>query len=309
MSFKNFLGAALAGATLMAVAEARADGLVGAASDMPLLERQKLAAEIAVAKQKDPAAFKALSELKGYRPEFYRQYRNPIPEVGRELRRLGKPMLLPMLEALVFQAPDLHGASDHEKRALIEGLLGEVGHLRDARAAAALHALFARPQSPLTMLSIGRAMGRLCDAASIDRLRAGLSDPARRTAAIDGVGQCRTLESAKLLATELDAVSAPEEAAAIAGSLGTLGSSWAWEALGAARQAEGLAAREIIAAALVRGFVRVSGDEREAHRTALAMVEHPESRRIATAHRGAADETARRELDLVVQAIEARLAK
>jgi hypothetical protein len=305
---RSIVALAMGLAVLGASASADAAGLVGSASDLAQVERAKLQAEIAAFKKAKPEAFEALRNLEGYRPEVYRKLRNPVPRVGRELRRLGPMMLLPMLEALMLEEPDLHGANDVERRAVIEGIIGEVGRLKDARAAASLHAVFAKTQPSWVLSATAEAMGRLCDSTSLDKLRAGLSDPARRAAGIEGLGQCRSPEAANILAAELDATLAPEEATTIATALGNLGSSWAWDSMGESRKAEGLQVREIIAAALVRGFVRAA-ESRDAHRQALSMVEHPETRRIAASNGRTPDAAAGRELDLVVDKIEKRAAK
>jgi len=288
---------------------ARADGLVARAADLPAAERTKLQVAVAEQKRVDPKSFGAVRELKGYLPENYRQFRNPIPQVGPELRHLGKSALLPMLEALVLDAPALKGATVEERAAVIEGMLSEVGRLHDVRAAAALQAAFASSQPEPLLRTAGRALGRLCDAGSRGVLKASLKDGARRLAALDGLGECRSAEAAKVLAAELDASTSKSDAASLARALGNLGSSWAWQALGASRQAEGDEAREVAAAALVRNYARYDGDVRAAQRSALTMVEFAGTGRIVTAQQRNIDEATAKELDSVVKAIASRRAK
>jgi hypothetical protein len=313
MSFKSkVFGTAVALAMLGAAGAARADGLAAKAADLAQADRTKLIAEVAAYKQQDPQAFAAVASIKGYRPEVYMQYRNPRPHVGPELRRLGKAALLPMLEALVLEKPDLHGANDVERQAVVEGMVAAVGQLRDARAVPALTAIFGKTQALPVTMATGRALGRTCEAGgALKRLETGLRDAARRGAAIEGLGECRTLTAAKLLASELDKAGSADEAQAIAKALGSLGSSWAWNAIaqtgGDAKRTEGLAAREAAAAAVVRGFVRFDGAARGEHRRALEMIAHPETRRIAGTH-GSSDAATKRELEEAVVAIETRLA-
>ncbi len=319
--FKRLCVASVALALPLFASSARADGLAAAAADLAPAERAKLSADIAAYRQKNPEAFDAVANLKGYRPEAYAKFQKKAPQVTTELRRLGKTMLLPMIDALVFHAPDLHGANDVERRAVIEGMLEEVGRIRDARGAGPLAAVFAKSHPAPVLRAAALAMGRMCEAgASFDKLKAGLGDAARHAAAIDGLGQCRTLAGAKLLAAALDRLSASsadasseattaDEATAIAKALGELGSSWAWDALaqtgGEPKRVEGLAAREVAAAAVVRGFVRFGGEARGEHKRSLTRIAHPETRRIAGTH-GGGDAATRSELEAVVVAIETK---
>lgn len=285
---------------------AHADGLVARLNQLPARERATLQAAVAEQKRTDPKSFAAIRELKGYRPEHYRQFRNPIPQVGPELRHLGKAALLPMLEALVLDAPELAGATDDERHAVIEGMLSEVGRLRDARSAPALRLAFVAAPSASLLRAAGRALGRLGDAASRGVLTASLNEPSRRLAAIDGLGECRSSEAARALAKELDAATSKNDAASLVRALGNLGSSWAWQALGAARQAEGNDTREVAASALVRSYHRFDGETRAAYRSALTMVESADTGRIVLAHKRGFDEATAQELEAVVKTIAAR---
>ncbi len=307
---KNGIAAALATVAMFLAPTAFADGLAIAPTQLPAAERTKLAAEIAQAKRDNPGAFAALRNVKGHKPETYGQYRNPVPMVSRELRQLGNEALLPMLEVLAFDAPSLAGATDLEREVYVTGLFDAVGRIRDGRAAPVLHAALSATQPGWLHRASAEAMGRLCDAASLERLRVGLADAVRRTSAISGLGQCRSVAAAKLLADELDATVAAEEARVIAKALGALGSSWAWQALGPARKADGDKARGIAAAALVRGYVRFGGsDERSAHRQALTLVEHADSARIVSENGMSASVAVRGELDALAVKIAKRARK
>jgi hypothetical protein len=153
------------------------------------------------------------------------------------------------------------------------------------------------------------SMGDLCDDASFGILEASLAGK-KRAAAIEGLGHCKGVASAKLLASMLDKASAGD-AERIAHALGRLSASWAWRALrssggGEARHAEGLEVRAIASAALVRAFVRFDGEaQRNAH-VALSMAQHPNIRAIASQHRGAPAAAVAEALDRVVAVIEAR---
>ncbi|MBW2459426.1 MAG: hypothetical protein JRI68_33345 [Deltaproteobacteria bacterium] len=118
------MGVALAAGLLLFTATAAAgEGLCGSPAQLPVAQRAKLAAAIDGYRATHPQAFVAVHQVKGHRPEVYRKARNPKPMVGPELRRLGAPALLPMLEALAFAAPERRGATAAEWQALEVGML------------------------------------------------------------------------------------------------------------------------------------------------------------------------------------------
>jgi len=303
----RLLGAALAAATLLLSSLASANGLAAKATDIPQAERVKLLAEIAALKQSNPTAFKEVHDVKGHLPEGYLKQRNPVPLVGRELRRLGKSALLPMLEALAIKEPPRRGAAAHEWEALKVGMLEAVGVLRDVRSAAVLHAIFKGKQSHPVEQTAGEAMGKLCDASSLELLRVSLSAGQKRTSAIHGLGQCRRLAAAKLLTAELATVGSPGEARLIARSLGKLGSSWAWQAKGPQWAAEGAKVRKLLAVALVRSYLRFGDrDTRDAHRVGLTMVKHIDTRAIVNNEASSADASTLSALKVIAKRIEKR---
>src|SRR5262245_24839731 len=114
--------AALCGSVVFA-SEARADGVVVNPGSMPASEADALKAQIDAEHASNPAAFDAVRNVKGHRPEVYRNNRNPYPTTSRELRGLGASALLPMLEALAFDAPARGSLTDAEWDALAIGLL------------------------------------------------------------------------------------------------------------------------------------------------------------------------------------------
>ncbi len=302
-NLRRWCAAALATATLLLASAATADGLATDASALPAATRSKLAADIAAYKQTNPEAFAAVANVQGYRPEVYRQFRNPIPMVGRELRHLGKPALLPMLDALAFHRPDVSQASAQERQALIVGMLEAVGHQRDARGSAVAQAIFKADNHPsLVTQTAAEAMGQLCDDSSLELLSTSLASP-KRMAAIDGLGECRNVEAAQLLADQLDASTSAGEAERIASAMGVMSSSWAWETLGNERAAEGLTVRTIASEALSRGFLRYDGAARDAHRRGLIMAQLPELAVIAEANAVGADARAAAQLRELVKLV------
>jgi hypothetical protein len=171
-----------------------------------------------------------------------------------------------------------------------------------------VRAIFEKATDAWAMRGAGRSMGRLCDAPSFRRLEAALGEPARRVAAVDGLGECRSLASAEVMTRLLDATTTTDEATLVANALGNLGSQWAWEALGPTRAAEGQKVRERIAPALVRSFVRHGLSVRDSHRGALGMVRFSNLAKVVDASRASLPAPVARELDDVVR-INARRAR
>ncbi len=302
---RKFIATAVFAATAFIAGGAAADGLAANADAIPSAERVTLQADITSFKASNAAAFEAVLNVQGHRPEVYRRFRNPIPMVGRELRRLGQPALLPMLEALAFKAPALDGVTEVEREALTVGMLEAVGTLRDARSSSVLQAVFKADHTTFVTRNAAEAMGQLCDASSLELLSSSLASP-KRMASIAGLGECRSVAAAQLLADQLDATTSPAEAARIGQALGVLSSSWAWKTLGAERAAEGMSVRTIASEALTRGFLRFTGEPQDAFRRGLLLAELPTIRVIADANAIGASASVSKRLQGVVKLIEKR---
>jgi hypothetical protein len=221
----------------------------------------------------------AVKSVKGHRPEHYGKNRNPYPTVARELRGLGAPALLPMLEALAIKAPERGSLTDAEWDALALGMLEAVGVLKDSRASAVVIAIFESSNiRDGVRLAAARAAGRLGGDAELKVLtsHAKSGDPLE-LAAIHGLGEMMRLESAKHVAQSLATTKDPAVAEAAATALGTLGSSWAWKSLGPKAEAKGLEVRKVCADALVPRFARSKGNLRLAAGQAVMIVDHPET--------------------------------
>jgi hypothetical protein len=285
---------------------AGADGIAVADSQIPTTERNKLWSEIEAYRATNPGIFDLVRDVQGHRPEVYKKRRNPVPYVGPELRRLKQAALLPMIEALAFQAPERGGLTEREWRALHVGLLEAVGVLRDSRAATVLQQAFANATHPEVIHAAGEALGRLCDDSSYQLLSKEVAG-VKKLGAIVGLGQCRRIDSTERLAQLLENASDEAEAAAMAEALGVAASSWAWHTYGKAAQAQGLKVRRIAATALVPAFIRHQGKTREAVRVGLTMAEYPAMAQLVRQHRHRADEPTARALDRLVVRIQKRL--
>lgn len=278
-ALRNLLVASILGSALLVAPSALADGISVSPSVLPSEARAKLENDIAAAKAAQPKAFFAVKNVKGHRPEVYRKYRNPMPTVSRELRGLGAPALLPMLEALAFKAPERGSLTDAEWDALAVGMLEAVGLLRDARASAVVGAIFESSAiRPSVRLAAARAAGRLGGDAELTLLTAhAKSGDPLELAAIHGLGEMMRLEAAKHVAQILSTTKDDAVAQAAATALGTLGSSWAWKSLGPKAEATGLAVRKVCADALLPRVGRATGKLRVALDESVMMVDHPET--------------------------------
>ncbi|MBK7580107.1 MAG: hypothetical protein IPI67_07855 [Myxococcales bacterium] len=278
-TLRKLLASAILGSVLLIAPAALADGIGIGSSALPNDARAKLENDIAAAKASQPKAFLAVKNVKGHRPEHYSKNRNPYPTVSRELRGLGAPALLPMLEALAFKAPERGSLTDVEWDALALGMLEAVGVLKDTRASAVVDAIFeAQGLRDGVRLAAARAAGRLGGEAELKLLtsHAKSGDPLE-LAAIHGLGEMMRLESAKHLAQILSTTKDDAVATAAATALGTLGSSWAWRSLGPKAAPTGREVRRLCSAALIPRYARSKGSLRIAASEALLMVDHPET--------------------------------
>ena len=289
-------GAAL---SLHAGAAHAADGMAAQPSQIAQDARASLAKDIEAFKLAHPEAFEALRNVQGHKPEVYQKARNPIPVVGRELRRLGPSALLPMLEALAFQAPARAGATDQEWTALTVGMLEAVGVIRDPRSGPVLRAIFEGGKANAEVLRAAAVgMGQLCGDAELSVLiKRSAAGDALRAPAITGLSNCRREGSAKHLAGLLRAAKDEASGELLGKALGRVASSWAWKAMGSASEKEGTAVRELAAKALVDGFVRFGGAARSEIGRALLMTEHKAASELLARARPSVDASTAAEID------------
>ena len=305
MRARSFLfGLILGGAVLFTATAARADGLAIGTADLPEAARKTLQKDVAAFKAQNPKAFDRVRDIQGIKPEFYKQARRPDPIATVELKRLGKEALLPMLSALALEAPALT-LSEKEKTAYLVGLLEASSALHDPRGGAVYTAVFeSKGKDAETLRAAARAMGRLCSDTELASLKKHTAaTDALRAHAIDGLGECMRKESAEHLATLLAAATDSAAAEPIAKALGNVGSSWAWQALGASQEANARVVRAAAAKALVSAFAKHK-DARPTAETALRMVEPPDAETLISPVRDkVTDAETRTALDKLAKAL------
>lgn len=293
-SIKRFLSLGVASILFLAASGARADGLVVAPSKISPAARSSLAKDIGTAKR-DLATVRAkVRDVQSVKPEVYKKRRNPIPEASVELKSLGKDALVPMLEALAFDASQ-PGLDAREREALVVGMLSAVGDIRDARSTPVLTAILdGETSSSPAAIAAATALGKACGPAEIKVLVAKSADGEPvRSAALEGLGECRTRESGKALVSGSRSAADVATLRAAARALGTIGSSWAWAAMGKADDAEAIEVRTMASDRLIEVFVKNEAVRSEARRS-IQMCDAPNAlERIQTAKKGADEATAK----------------
>jgi hypothetical protein len=295
----SFLRNALFGGALVALfgitSEARADGLATAPGRIAPTSRTSLSQEIAAFKAAQPAVRAKVRDVQGVKAEVYGKRQNPRPESSRELRALGKDALLPMLEALAFEASQT-GLASKEREALKLGMISAVGHLKDSRSVPVLAAILEdQSMSNDDAFAAASALGMVCDAAAAKVLDAQAQSGSKvRTAALAGLGECRKLESSKTLAAALRGATDDTTRNAAIRALGTLGSSWAWAAMARTDKSAaqtGVKVRNEASDALIETYLSTPTVRSEA-KLAILTVEAPTAlERIRSAKKGQNAET------------------
>lgn len=168
--------------------------------------------------------------------------------VVRRLQSLGPAALDPMLARLQADSPAmsaLRRRSPAAHRAFLAALAEAVGTLESPRSIPVLRALLDGPPADARVpRAAADGLGRLCRVAPTASLLVAHAAPGRpnRLAALGGLGSCRVEPAVVALTARLSDPD-PEVTRIAAQSLGRLGSSWAWLALGPAAALEGPALR------------------------------------------------------------------
>jgi len=251
-------------------------------------------ASAALVRLSDPPLVDKVHSLRGVRPSHYLARRRPGPEVLRDLRHMGAPAAPLMLELLLKTAERYPYPADfparlgeeeiaswqaQEKTALMEGLLVAVGHTRHAGALPLLSERVADASLALNLrraAAIGLGLTAAPDAlAPLAELSADAEqDVTLRAAALQGVASVRVEAALEILVSSLDTTEDTLLRAAVA-SLGTFGSSWAWEAEGQAAAGEALRLRAAEAVVAVLARDGTSDTIRELATQAIAAIAHP----------------------------------
>lgn len=234
-----------------------------------------LRAQVDAEREVRPAAFEQVDALRRRAAARPMDARARVA-VARQLMALGDAGVLPMLELIALRQDKLAELPATSRTGFEAAMLETLKDRKDPRAAPVFRAVMDRPaKEPLVRDAAAAGLGALCRDDDVTYLasRANAGDT-RQSAALHGLGFCRHGRAATVLLDTLDRASSGAEAARAAEALGWLGSSWAWQALGAQRRAEGDGLRASIAPALARAWFK-HPQERKQVDHALVMVSHP----------------------------------
>ncbi|MRG93298.1 HEAT repeat domain-containing protein [Polyangium spumosum] len=281
MKAKRVLGIGLltAGLLLSALtgAASAAEGVWIGPDKLAAQDRTTLVQAIGSARSQNPAAFETLARLREDMPALDAQKRGRYVPVAAILKRLGKDVLLPVLNELAVDAKPRGDMSADAWHAWRVGLVEAAGTLRDGRAAPVLFAILDAPEeNPDLVRAAASALGKLgTDAAAQKLVALAKKEGPKQKGVLAGMGDCRRLVVAEALASTLAARPDAETAIVVARSLGDVGSAWAWQTPIIAASGEEEAVRSTAARALVASYLRYEGEARAAITKAVLIVDHP----------------------------------
>jgi len=207
------------------------------------------------------------------------------PLITRALDRLGPGAIDAMVALARQDSPTLARVRQDAPAAAAEfdaALLHAIGVRRDARALDVLALAFEKRSDRHAIAAAGDGLGKLCERGGFDVLaRHAVDGDARASAAWASLGLCRTMKSAQLLSTKLESATDEATVRALTSGIAQVGSTWAWEAMGPERMAEGIEIRARCSSALLTAYPRQESDaSRLAIRTALRMVDEKAAKKL-----------------------------
>lgn len=264
--------AILVGATIVVSTASvhAADGMVLEAKHLPAVTASELRGRIEKQRVSDAAAFRAVHDLAARSKDLDKRARGGKAPIALQLKGMGAPAVLPLIELLAFDRPSDVPAG--VTRDLVEGL----GLLRDARSMPVLGAILDHATDASMTRTAAEAIARLESDDATRRLDVALgsADASRRAAILAGMGASHREATVRTLAAKLADRSIDEASARAAiKSLGRAGNAWVWPTL--PQKSEGPAARAASAKALVAAFVAYEGDLQQEASDALMMVDDP----------------------------------
>lgn len=219
-------------------------------------------------------------------------------QISRRLQALGPDAFYPMIDLLDGQK--LASISPRAQSLLKVATLDALTHLGDARGSAIYEKLFDEDSDLEVARAAAEALGATESSDGMQFLldRAIVGHPKER-AAFSGLSFCRKGEVAHRFAARFLELPDARLVRSLAQRASFWGSSWAWQALGPGRQAEGLAGRQALSEALVSVLPNYEGDTRQAISNALVAIEHPATRQSLAQLRSSAKPDLVKTIDLL----------
>jgi hypothetical protein len=311
MKTMKHLGFAAAFALLVAssATTASAAGIALDANALPATTRTELSKEIARANAEVPDLVRQVRDVAAHARDLDAGSRLPGAPLTMHFKSLGPRAFGPMVELLAFDARAAKDLSGTAAVALRLGLIEALGIIRDARAVPVFTQLLDGRGSDFdTQRAAAEGLARIGTDDALAALKASFASGRgadHERAILSGLHDARREAAAKLLAAKLDAADTDEATAKIAAkSLGGVGNAWAWKTVSQSRNEE-TATRALAARALVKTYVRFSGEARDQAAKSLLVVDDPStSSLVAEAKKTANADTLR-----ALTALEQRLAK
>lgn len=294
LRWKAHVVVAALGLLLASPATADQRGLVIGAQDLDPAALATLMEQVEAARVEHPAVFDRAAAVAATVPALDAQRRGPYAPVRLWLKPLGAEGVLPMLEMLALRAPELdEPLTPTASVALAAGLIEALGSHRDPRSAPVLHAILQSADTrPLVVRAATEALGKLGDDAAAARLIALATAPGpRQEAVLTGLGYCRRLDVAQVLAQELAVATQPRLAKLLVRSLGDIGNRAAWRRATGDEAARGERVRREASQALLRAYLHLEGDVQRTAGSMLLVVGHPDTRANVVAARETATES------------------
>lgn len=284
--------AALTGLSMFLASQAHAAGLEMDASALPAKARASLTSDIAQARATSPHHFANVRDVIVNADALDAKSRTPGLPFTARFKAMGPNALMPMLEAVAFDAHAPMPAKDTARAAVRVGLLEAIGSIRDDRAVPVLAHVLAEANETQVVQAASTALARIGTDVSIAVLvraqaNAQKTEPGgtRERAILRGMHDGRRAAIGKLLVAR---VATADEATAkvIAHSLGGVASAWAWTAI--YDKAELVETRAVAGRALVELYAARSGEVRESAAKAVLVVDDPSTPAyVASAKKGA----------------------
>jgi hypothetical protein len=278
--------------SLFAASAASAAGLEMDASALPAATRASLAKDISSARAQRPDLFRTVGDTIANAESLDAHARRRGLAFTPHFKALGPNALLPMIEAVAFDARTPSTLSESARSALRVGLLEAIGSIRDDRAVPVLEHVLDHGSDVHIVRAAATALARVGTDASVAvllRVEEGAyraeSGGARHRAILAGLHDGRRVAIAKRLASRIDGVD-DETARVIAKSLGGAANAWAWRAI--ADKAELVATREESSRALLRAYIARPA-LREATTKALLVVDDPRTSALIASARTSAN--------------------
>ena len=282
-------------------------GMLMAIDQLPAALRKDVTTQVAKAHQAAPATFEAVAAATGCTNDGYKLRRNPVPGCSTELRAFGPDYGWALVSALVVAEPKTADgrapyATAAEKAAYTSAAIESLGYYRAANVAPVVRAILLSAAEP-TWKVAAAALGRIGTDADLQVLSdLGKTAGPRQMAALYGLGECKRIEAAKVLAAQLAVTTEPSAVTVVAGALGRVASAWAWQAIARklpAKEAEATDVRTVAAKALAQALLTTTdGDAVEELTQALQMTEHPAMSAILAEVRGHADAVGAARIDV-----------